>query len=147
MFFLVRLPTSTSSFSFEAVTTTTGPPPPPKTIGLFGRDKQRRELLVYGLMTSKKEKIQKKIKNKGMETCSKRRYDALDKTSLLLEESLNSNEKQHVKLFNICHSKMEEVVQRNASDLDQQSSISCALVSNFDRRFSAVGYVSAVATC
>ncbi|KAK2450397.1 hypothetical protein QL285_009516 [Trifolium repens] len=32
-------------------------------------------------------------------------------------------------------------------DLDQQSSISCALVSNFDRRFSAVGYVSAVATC
>ncbi|WJX51407.1 hypothetical protein P8452_37607 [Trifolium repens] len=41
--------------------------------------------------------------------------DALDKTSLLLEESLNSNEKQHVKLFNICHSKMEEVVQRNAS--------------------------------
>ncbi|KAK2437980.1 serum response factor protein B [Trifolium repens] len=73
--------------------------------------------------------------------------DALDKTSLLLEESLNSNEKQHVKLFNICHSKMEEVVQRNASDLDQQSSISCALVSNFDRRFSAVGYVSAVATC
>ncbi|WJX25446.1 hypothetical protein P8452_14484 [Trifolium repens] len=105
-----------------------------------------RELLVYGLMTSKKEKIQKKIKNKGMETCSKRRYghrchvrcyeidwrsriiyveesyvvldkpaDALDKTSLLLEESLNSNEKQHVKLFNICHSKMEEVVQRNAS--------------------------------
>ncbi|CAJ2659186.1 unnamed protein product [Trifolium pratense] len=41
--------------------------------------------------------------------------DALDKTSLLLEESLNSNETQHVKLFNICHSKMEEVVQRNAS--------------------------------
>ncbi|WJX51408.1 hypothetical protein P8452_37608 [Trifolium repens] len=32
------------------------------------------ELLVYGLMTSKKEKIQKKIKNKGMETCSKRRH-------------------------------------------------------------------------
>ncbi|XP_004488782.1 tRNA (mnm(5)s(2)U34)-methyltransferase, chloroplastic-like isoform X2 [Cicer arietinum] len=41
--------------------------------------------------------------------------DALDKTSLLLEESLNSNQKQLVKLFNICHSKMEEVVQRNAS--------------------------------
>ncbi|KAK2437981.1 serum response factor protein B [Trifolium repens] len=215
-----------------------------------------RELLVYGLMTSKKEKIQKKIKNKEekeqevamslimlgrdvrpwcginsiaefsynnnhddnddnslelesplthlvYKTEEKRRVisngkitkmftielidhsiaqfdlhngyvyvldihkDALDKTSLLLEESLNSNEKQHVKLFNICHSKMEEVVQRNASgstdvvtiapscsilmccvvDLDQQSSISCALVSNFDRRFSAVGYVSAVATC
>ncbi|KAK2381201.1 hypothetical protein QL285_068827 [Trifolium repens] len=33
-----------------------------------------RELLVYGLMTSKKENIQKKIKNKGMETCSKRRH-------------------------------------------------------------------------
>ncbi|RDY01017.1 ytqB [Mucuna pruriens] len=41
--------------------------------------------------------------------------DALDKTSLLLEESLNSNEKQLVKLFNICHSKMENVVPRNAS--------------------------------
>ncbi|TKY49417.1 putative rRNA methylase YtqB [Spatholobus suberectus] len=40
--------------------------------------------------------------------------DALDNTSLLLEESLNSNEKQHVKLFNICHSKMESVVPRNA---------------------------------
>lgn len=40
--------------------------------------------------------------------------DALVKTSLLLEESLSSNEKQHVKLFNICHSKMEEVVQSNA---------------------------------
>ncbi|KAI5440733.1 uncharacterized protein LOC127131171 [Lathyrus oleraceus] len=40
--------------------------------------------------------------------------DALDKTSLLLEESLNSYQK-YVKLFNICHSKMEEVVQRNAS--------------------------------
>jgi hypothetical protein len=33
-------------------------------------------------------------------------------------------------------------------DLDQQSSLSCALVSDFDRRFSAAtGYVSAVATC
>ncbi|KAK7324296.1 hypothetical protein VNO77_27829 [Canavalia gladiata] len=41
--------------------------------------------------------------------------DALDKTSFLLEESLSSNEKQLVKLFNICHSKMEEVVPRNAS--------------------------------
>ncbi|XP_019457325.1 PREDICTED: uncharacterized protein LOC109357746 isoform X2 [Lupinus angustifolius] len=41
--------------------------------------------------------------------------DALDKTSLLLEESLDSNEKQLVKLFNICHSKMEEVVPTNAA--------------------------------
>ncbi|MED6209655.1 hypothetical protein PIB30_056840 [Stylosanthes scabra] len=41
--------------------------------------------------------------------------DALDNTSILLEESLNSDEKQLVKLFNICHSKMEEVVPRNAS--------------------------------
>ncbi|XP_058758465.1 tRNA (mnm(5)s(2)U34)-methyltransferase, chloroplastic-like isoform X2 [Vicia villosa] len=40
--------------------------------------------------------------------------DALAKTSLLLDESLNSYQK-HVKLFNICHSKMEEVVQRNSS--------------------------------
>ncbi|CAK8534705.1 unnamed protein product [Lathyrus sativus] len=40
--------------------------------------------------------------------------DALDKTSLLLEESLNYYQK-HVKLFNICHSKMEEVVQRSSS--------------------------------
>ncbi|KAK2428134.1 hypothetical protein QL285_026672 [Trifolium repens] len=53
MFFLVRLPTSTSSFSFEAVTTTTGPPPPPKTIGLFGRDKQRRlQLTIMKLIQS-----------------------------------------------------------------------------------------------
>ncbi|XP_029126165.1 uncharacterized protein LOC109793334 isoform X2 [Cajanus cajan] len=41
--------------------------------------------------------------------------DAIDNTSLLLEKSLNSNEKQLVKLFNICHSKMEDVVPRNAS--------------------------------
>ncbi|KAJ1377902.1 S-adenosyl-L-methionine-dependent methyltransferase [Sesbania bispinosa] len=41
--------------------------------------------------------------------------DALDNTSFLLEKSLNSNEKQLVKLFNICHSKLEEVVPRNAS--------------------------------
>ncbi|KAG4947628.1 hypothetical protein AAZX31_15G243500 [Glycine max] len=41
--------------------------------------------------------------------------DALDNTSLLLEESLNPNEKQLVKLFNICHSKMENAVPRNAS--------------------------------
>ncbi|KAE9585022.1 hypothetical protein Lal_00018183 [Lupinus albus] len=40
--------------------------------------------------------------------------DALDKTLLLLEESLDSNKKQLVKLFNICHSKMEEVVPTNA---------------------------------
>ncbi|MED6146013.1 hypothetical protein PIB30_030576 [Stylosanthes scabra] len=41
--------------------------------------------------------------------------DALDNTSILLEESLNSDEKQLVKLYNICHSKMEEVVPKNAS--------------------------------
>ncbi|KAK7334911.1 hypothetical protein VNO80_26677 [Phaseolus coccineus] len=41
--------------------------------------------------------------------------DALDNTSLFLEKSLNSNERQLVKLFNICHSKMENVVPRNAS--------------------------------
>ncbi|KAH1051590.1 hypothetical protein AAZX31_08G164600 [Glycine max] len=41
--------------------------------------------------------------------------DALDNISLLLEESLNPNEKQLVKLFNICHSKMENAVPRNAS--------------------------------
>ncbi|CAI8595470.1 unnamed protein product [Vicia faba] len=40
--------------------------------------------------------------------------DALAKTSSLLEESINSYQK-HVELFNICHSKMEEVVQRNSS--------------------------------
>ncbi|XP_027342616.1 uncharacterized protein LOC113855256 [Abrus precatorius] len=41
--------------------------------------------------------------------------DALDNTSCLLEESLNSNGKQQVKLFNTCHSKMEEVVPQNSS--------------------------------
>ncbi|CAJ1958127.1 unnamed protein product [Sphenostylis stenocarpa] len=41
--------------------------------------------------------------------------DALDNTSLLLEKALNSKEKQLVKLFNICHSKMENVVPGNAS--------------------------------
>ncbi|XP_027908620.1 uncharacterized protein LOC114167809 [Vigna unguiculata] len=41
--------------------------------------------------------------------------DALNNTSLLLEKSLSSNERQLVKLFNICHSKMENVVPRNAS--------------------------------
>ncbi|KAL1349733.1 hypothetical protein HN51_026237 [Arachis hypogaea] len=40
--------------------------------------------------------------------------DALDSTSILLEESLNLDERQLVKLVNICHSKMEEVVPRNA---------------------------------
>ncbi|KAL1300032.1 uncharacterized protein LOC107614427 isoform X1 [Arachis ipaensis] len=40
--------------------------------------------------------------------------DALDNTSILLEESLNPDERQLVKLVNICHSKMEEVVPRNA---------------------------------
>ncbi|KAL2331040.1 hypothetical protein Fmac_018621 [Flemingia macrophylla] len=41
--------------------------------------------------------------------------DALDNTSLLLEKSVNSNEKHLVKLFNICHSKMENAVPRNVS--------------------------------
>ncbi|XP_057459181.1 uncharacterized protein LOC130749837 [Lotus japonicus] len=40
--------------------------------------------------------------------------DALNNTSLLLEESINADKKQLVKLFNTCHSKMEEIVPRNA---------------------------------
>ncbi|KAJ7982049.1 S-adenosyl-L-methionine-dependent methyltransferases superfamily protein [Quillaja saponaria] len=41
--------------------------------------------------------------------------DALDKTSTLLEESHCLNEKQYLKLFHICHSKMDEVVPLDAS--------------------------------
>ncbi|KAI9116534.1 hypothetical protein K1719_012701 [Acacia pycnantha] len=41
--------------------------------------------------------------------------DALDMTSSLLDDSLNPTEKQLIKLFNICHSKMEEVIPSHAS--------------------------------
>ncbi|XP_028799610.1 uncharacterized protein LOC114754937 [Neltuma alba] len=40
---------------------------------------------------------------------------ALDMTSSLLDESLNPTEKQLIKLFNVCHSKMEEVIPSHAS--------------------------------
>ncbi|KAI4323230.1 hypothetical protein L6164_022852 [Bauhinia variegata] len=41
--------------------------------------------------------------------------DALDSTSSLLEESVDPHERQLIKLFHICHSKMEEIVPENAS--------------------------------
>ncbi|KAL5813272.1 hypothetical protein ACOSQ3_028222 [Xanthoceras sorbifolium] len=41
--------------------------------------------------------------------------EALDNTSSLLDETVNRAEKQLVKLFNICHSKIEEVVPKDTS--------------------------------
>lgn len=46
----------------------------------------------------------------GMDT----QKDALENTSSLLTESLNPNEKELVKLFPICHSRMEEIVPKGA---------------------------------
>ncbi|XP_025012128.1 putative rRNA methylase YtqB isoform X2 [Ricinus communis] len=39
--------------------------------------------------------------------------DALDNTSSLLDETVTSEEKELVKLFSICHSRMEEIVPEN----------------------------------
>ncbi|KAL5744868.1 hypothetical protein ACOSQ2_027984 [Xanthoceras sorbifolium] len=41
--------------------------------------------------------------------------EALDNTSSLLDETVNRAEKQLVKLFNICHSKIEELVPKDTS--------------------------------
>ncbi|CAH8321410.1 unnamed protein product [Eruca vesicaria subsp. sativa] len=41
--------------------------------------------------------------------------DAIESTSSLLDQTLGSKEKERVKLFNICHSKMEEIVPENSS--------------------------------
>ncbi|KAK9274525.1 hypothetical protein L1049_021774 [Liquidambar formosana] len=41
--------------------------------------------------------------------------DALENTTSLLDESLNPNEKELVKLFAICHSRMGEVVPKDSS--------------------------------
>ncbi|KAJ0253502.1 Uncharacterized protein HA466_0111800 [Hirschfeldia incana] len=41
--------------------------------------------------------------------------DAIDSTSALLDQTLGSKEKERVKLFNMCHSKMEEIVPENSS--------------------------------
>ncbi|CAH2037359.1 unnamed protein product [Thlaspi arvense] len=40
--------------------------------------------------------------------------DAIESTSSLLDQTLGSKEKERVKLFNICHSKMEEIVPENS---------------------------------
>ncbi|XP_010476756.1 PREDICTED: uncharacterized protein LOC104755966 [Camelina sativa] len=40
--------------------------------------------------------------------------DAIQSTSSLLDQTLGSKEKDCVKLFNICHSKMEEIVSENS---------------------------------
>ncbi|KAJ0100250.1 hypothetical protein Patl1_20833 [Pistacia atlantica] len=40
--------------------------------------------------------------------------EALESTSSLLDETANQTEKELVKLFNMCHSKMEEVIAKNA---------------------------------
>ncbi|CAN8293075.1 unnamed protein product [Cochlearia groenlandica] len=40
--------------------------------------------------------------------------DAIESTSSVLDQALGSKEKEHVKLFNICHSKMEEIVPENS---------------------------------
>ncbi|XP_010459187.1 PREDICTED: uncharacterized protein LOC104740331 isoform X2 [Camelina sativa] len=40
--------------------------------------------------------------------------DAIESTSSLLDQTLGSKEKDCVKLFNICHSKMEEIVPQNS---------------------------------
>ncbi|XP_013602727.1 PREDICTED: putative rRNA methylase YtqB isoform X2 [Brassica oleracea var. oleracea] len=41
--------------------------------------------------------------------------DAIESTSSLLNQTLGSKEKERVKLFNMCHSKMEEIVPENSS--------------------------------
>ncbi|CAN6980293.1 unnamed protein product [Brassica rapa subsp. trilocularis] len=41
--------------------------------------------------------------------------DAIESTSCLLDQTLGSEEKERVKLFNMCHSKMEEIVPENSS--------------------------------
>ncbi|XP_054816222.1 uncharacterized protein LOC129316018 [Prosopis cineraria] len=53
--------------------------------------------------------------NKGFVYALDIQKDALDMTSSWLDKSLDPTEKQLIKLFNICHSKMEEVIPTNAS--------------------------------
>ncbi|KAK9275576.1 hypothetical protein L1049_022843 [Liquidambar formosana] len=56
--------------------------------------------------------------------------DALENTTSLLDESLNPNEKELVKLFAICHSRMGEVVPKDSSVRPNLDSLSRSVLTN-----------------